>query len=44
MCSVACLEKALKTHRLDAALRVKLTDQDEQSIVEDLRSALATED
>lgn len=43
VCGVACLEKALKTKRLDASLRVKLTNEDEQRIAEEVRNALASD-
>lgn len=39
-CSVACLEKALKTKRLDSALRVKLTEEDNERIAASVRDAL----
>lgn len=43
VCGVACLEKALDTHRLDAALRVKLTEEDKQRIADGVRHALEHE-
>ena len=44
LCSVACLEKAIKTKRLDSALRTKLTEDDCERIAQQLRSALSNED
>lgn len=44
LCSVACLEKAMKTKRLDSALRTKLTEDDCERIAQQLRSALSNED
>ena len=44
LCSVACLEKAMKTKRLDSALRTKLTENDCERIAQQLRSALSNED
>lgn len=44
VCSVACLEKAMSGKRLDAALRTKLTEEDNERIAEQLRAALANED
>lgn len=44
VCSVACLRKALDTKRLDSALRIKITAEDRERIVEDLRCSLSHED
>ncbi len=44
VCSVACLEKAMKTKRLDSALRTKLTEEDCERIAQQLREALSNED
>lgn len=44
VCSVACLEKAIETKRLDSALRCKLTDEDHERIAQQLRAALSNED
>lgn len=41
VCSVACLEKALASKRLDSALRTSLTDSDRERIASQLRNALA---
>lgn len=43
VCSVACLEKALNTKRLAAALRTTLTTEDEERIASQLRDALSHE-
>ena len=44
VCSVACLDKAIKTKRLDSALRTKLTEEDCERIAQQLREALSNED
>lgn len=44
LCSVACLDKAMKTKRLDSALRTKLTEEDCERIAQQLREALSNED
>lgn len=44
VCSVACLDKAMKTKRLDSALRTKLTEEDCERIAQQLREALSNED
>ena len=41
VCSVSCLEKALMSKRLDAALRVRLSEEDTQRIVTAVRSMLS---
>lgn len=44
VCSVACIEKALASKRLDQALRTKLTEEDHERIASQLRSALSDVD
>ena len=44
VCSVACLDKAMRTKRLDSALRTKLTEEDCERIAQQLREALSNED
>ncbi len=44
VCSVSCLEKAFATKRLDSALRMKVTAEDCERIVNDLRASLSHED
>ena len=44
VCSVACLDKAIKTKCLDSALRTKLTEEDCERIAQQLREALSNED
>lgn len=44
VCSVSCLEKAIATKRLDSALRMKVTAEDCERIVNDLRTSLSHED
>lgn len=44
VCSVSCLEKAIATKRLDSALRMKVTAEDCERIVNDLRASLSYED
>lgn len=44
VCSVSCLEKAIATKRLDSALRMKVTAEDCERIVNDLRASLFHED
>lgn len=41
VCSVACFEKAVKTRRLESALRKKLTKEDYERISEQLIQALS---
>ncbi len=43
VCGVACLEKALHSGRLSSALRIKLTEQDNERIADQLRAALSNE-
>ncbi|MGN0302362.1 MAG: RNase P modulator RnpM [Anaerotardibacter sp.] len=43
VCSVACLDKALKTHRLDQALRTKISNNDYERIQQDIVDALSCE-
>lgn len=40
VCSVECLEAARKNHRLERALKMKVTDGDYECIVEGIRRAL----
>lgn len=44
VCSVACFDKAIKTKRLDSALRTKSTEEDCERIAQQLREALSNED
>ena len=44
VCSVACLEKALSSKRLDSALRTTVSDEDRERIVQQLRASLSHED
>ncbi len=43
ICSVVCLEKAMKTHRLDQALRTKISDNDYECIQKEILDALSCE-
>lgn len=44
VCSVACLEKALSSKRLDSALRTTVSDEDRERIVQQLRASLSHEE
>lgn len=44
VCSVACLEKALSSKRLDSALRMTVSDEDRERIVQQLRASLSHEE
>lgn len=44
VCSVACLEKALSSKKLDHALRIAVTDEDRERIAEQLRDSLSYEE
>lgn len=40
LCSLACLEKALQTHKLDKALRMKVNEEDNERIAQEVMSAV----
>lgn len=40
LCSLACLEKALQTHKLDKALRMKVNEEDNKRIAQEVMSAV----
>lgn len=44
VCSVACLEKALSSKKLDAALRTTVTAEDRERIAQQLRASLSHEE
>lgn len=44
VCSVACLEKALGSKRLEQALRTKITEEQRADIIADVTAALSSGD